>query len=138
MAFAQDSDLTSYAPEVFDQGVASWTDELAKAEQDVTDMVQVKWYNNHYNRKDFAKSKLTETQWTKATVYRALANYILPQLSTFRPEGDPFMNQLVFYRERFEEEMDLQFGLGIEYDTDGDGVIQDEEVNEYRQDRLYR
>ena len=33
MAFAQDSDLTSYAPEVFDQGVASWTDELAKAEQ---------------------------------------------------------------------------------------------------------
>ena len=139
MAFALDSDLTSYAPEVFDQGVTTWVPELNKAEQDVSDKVQVKWYNNHHNRSDFAKSKLTEAQWTKATVYRALANYILPQLSTFRPEGDPFMNQIGFYKELFEEEMDLQFALGIEYDKDGDGSIDSvTEVHEYRQDRLYR
>jgi hypothetical protein len=32
----------------------------------------------------------------------------------------------------------MQFGLGIQYDEDGDGVVQDAEVHEYKQDRLYR
>ena len=40
--------------------------------------------------------------------------------------------------ERFEEEMDLQFALGIQYDEDGDGSVTDAETHEYRQDRLYR
>jgi hypothetical protein len=138
MAFADNNALTQYAPEVFDQGVADWTTDLATAEQDVSDMVQVRWYNNHKSRKDYSKAKLTESQWTKATVYRSLANYIMPKLSTFRPEGDPFANQIVFYKERFEEEMDLQFALGIQYDEDGDGSVTDAETHEYRQDRLYR
>jgi hypothetical protein len=34
--------------------------------------------------------------------------------------------------------MDIQFGLGIKYDDDGDGSISAGEVNEYKQDRLYR
>lgn len=138
MAFATNNALISYSPEAFDQGVDDWTDDLNRAEQDVSDMVQVKWYNNHHNRKDYSKSKLVESQWEKATVYRALANYIMPKLSTFRPEGDPFANQIVFYKERFEEEMDLQFALGIQYDDDGDGAVTDSETHEYRQDRLYR
>jgi hypothetical protein len=67
-----------------------------------------------------------------------LSHHILPKLSTFRPESDPFREQIVFYKERFEEEMDIQFGLGIKYDDDGDGSISAGEVNEYKQDRLYR
>ena len=65
--------------------------------------------------------------------------YILPKLSTFRPEGDPFREQLTFYKERFNEEFNTQFGLGIEYDKDGSGSVdQDTEVERFRQDRLYR
>lgn len=139
MAFATNNDLYDYAPEVFDTGVSDWTTELARAETDVANMVQVRWYNNHYNRKDYSKAKLTDSQWTRSTVYRALANHIMPKLSTFRPEMDPFQNQIAFYKERFEEEIDLQFALGIEYDEDGDGNIDaDSEVHEYKQDRLYR
>ena len=138
MAFATNNDLINYAPEVFDQGVDDWTAELNRAETDVANQVQVKWYNNHHNRADFAKSKLTESQWTVATVYRALHAHILPKLSTFRPEGDPFREQIEFWKERFAEEMDLQFALGIKYDTDGDGTTTDAEVHEYKQDRLYR
>lgn len=138
MAFATNEDLYEYAPEVFDQGVDDWTTELARAETDVANMVQVRWYNNHYNRGDYDKSLLTESQWTRSTVYRALANHIMPKLSTFREAGDPFLNQIGFYKERFEEEIDLQFSLGIQYDRNDDGTVADEEVHEYAQNRLYR
>ena len=138
MAFATNDDLYEYAPEVFDSGIDDFTTELARAETDVTNMVQVKWYNNHHNRADFDKTKLTESQWTRSTVYRALANHVMPKLSTFRPEGDPFANQIGFYKERFEEELDLQFALGIEYDENDDGTVDDAEVHEYSQSRLYR
>ena len=33
MAFATNTDLQRYAPEVFDQGVDDWTDELTEAQK---------------------------------------------------------------------------------------------------------
>ncbi len=138
MAFATNNDLIEYAPEVFDQGVDDWTTELTKAENDVANQIQIKWYNNHHNRADYAKSKLTDSQWTVSTCYRALFAHILPKLSTFRPESDPFREQIEFYKERYAEELDTQFALGIQYDEDNSGSISDSEVHEYAQNRLYR
>ena len=134
MAFANNTNLQEYAPEVFEQGVDDWTDELAKAQIDV-----IKWWNKFYSRSQFDSSKLVEAQWTKATVYQAMYAYILPKLSTFRPEGDPFREQFVFYKDRFQEEWELQFGVGIQYDFDGDGSIDiNTDVRQVSQTRLYR
>ncbi len=139
MAFATNTDLQKYCPEVFDQGVDDWTTELADAQTDVSNMIQFKWWNKNYSRKEFDATRLVDAQWTKSTVYRAMASYILPKLSTFRPEGDPFREQLEFYKNRFEEEFDIQFGLGIQYDFEDDGTIDpDTDVKEYSQSRLYR
>jgi hypothetical protein len=138
MAMANNTDLQEYAPEVFQQGVDDWTDELAKAQVDVTNMIQFKWWNKFYSRSEFDASKLVDTQWTKTTVYQALYAYILPKLSTFRPEGDPFREQLTFYKDRFTEEWELQFGIGIQYDFEDDGSIGDEDVKQVSQNRLYR
>lgn len=138
MAFATNTDLQKYCPEVFDQGIDDWTDELADAQADVTNLIQYKWWNKMNYRHNWDATKLDETQWTKATVFKAMAAYILPKLSTFRPEGDPFREQLAFYKERFEEEFDVQFGLGIKYDEDGDGTVEEQEVYEFDQSRLYR
>ena len=60
------------------------------------------------------------------------------RLSTFRPEGDPFREQLEFYKERYTEEWELQFGVGIKYDFEGDGTINDSDVKQVSQTRLYR
>ena len=139
MAFATNTDLQKYCPEVFEQGIDDWSDELSEAQDDVTNMIQFKWWNKMKSRSEFNATKLVEAQWTKATVYRAMASYILPKLSTFRPEGDPFREQLEFYKNRFEEEFDLQFRLGIEYDYNDDGTIDlNTDVNEFDQSRLYR
>lgn len=138
MAMANNTNLQEYAPEVFQQGVDDWTDELAKAQVDVTNMIQFKWWNKFYSRSEFDASKLVDTQWTKTTVYQALYAYILPKLSTFRPEGDPFREQLTFYKDRFTEEWELQFGIGIQYDFEDDGTIGNEDVKQVSQNRLYR
>lgn len=137
MAFATNKNLHDWAPDVFDHGVDDWTDELGYAEDDVANNVKANYYAKHHNSRNFEKSKLTETQWTKAAVYRALSAYILPKLATFRID-DVFQAQIAFYKERYAEEMDLQFKLGIEYDTNDDGTVQDGEITEYNQGRLYR
>ena len=102
-------------------------------------MIQFKWWNKFYSRSQFDASKLVDSQWTKTTVYQALYAYILPKLSTFRPEGDPFREQLTFYKDRFAEEWELQFGIGIQYDFEGDGTIDtDTDIKQVSQTRLYR
>lgn len=137
MAFATNNDLHTYTPDIFEQGVDDWTSELALAEIDVTNYVQVKYWNDNHARKNWNPALLTESQWTRATVYRALATHILPKLATFRID-DVFVEQIKFYKERYAEEMDLQFALGIQYDLDEDDTVQDDEINTFKQDRLYR
>ena len=123
MAFAQNTDLQQYAPEVFDQGVDDWGDELALAETDVINAIRINYWNKYETPDLFNSARLTDSQWTKATVYRAMSAYILPKLSTFRPEGDPFMIQLEFYKNRYAEEIETQFALGVEYDHNNDGSV---------------
>ena len=65
--------------------------------------------------------------------------YILPRLSTFRPEGDPFREQIEFYKERYNDEWEIQFGVGIKYDFDNDGTIDvNKDIVTASQTRLYR
>lgn len=138
MAFSTNQDLHTYAPEVFGQGVEDWSNELALAETDVINQIKIRYWNKYENPSNFDATKLTNSQWTKSTVYQALYAYILPKLSTFRPEGDPFQIQITFYKERAVEEIDTQFAVGIQYDKDGSGTLEDNEITRFTQDRLYR
>ncbi len=147
MSFANNSDLVNLYPTAMDHGVADWTSELALAQGDVETLIKTRWFNQEFGtsrgrsqvgQPAYDPAKLTDTQWTRATVYRALAVYILPKLSTFRPEGDSFREQLAFYQNRFDEEFNMQLGSGVEYDTDGDGTVDSGEKYAVAQDRLYR
>jgi hypothetical protein len=147
MPFATNSDLVKYYPTAMDHGIADWTSELALAQSDVETLVKTRWFNQEFGGTrgrsqvgypSFDATRLTDSQWTRATVYRALAVYILSKLSTFRPEGDSFREQLNFFQNRFEEEMTLQLGAGVEYDLDNDGTVDNGEKFAVAQDRLYR
>jgi hypothetical protein len=147
MSFANNSDLVNLYPNAMEHGVADWTSELALAQGDVETLIKTRWFNQEFGtsrgrsqvgQPAYDPAKLTDSQWTRATVYRALAVYILPKLSTFRPEGDSFREQLAFYQNRFDEEFNMQLGSGVEYDTDGDGTVDLGEKYAVAQDRLYR
>lgn len=148
MPFATNNDLVKYFPTAMDHGVADWTTELAMAQGDVETIVKTRWFNlefgntrgrtNLVGQPTYDATRLTDSQWTRATCYRALAVYILSKLSTFRPEGDSFREQLAFFQSRFEEEMNLQFGAGVEYDLDNNGSVETGEKFSVDQSRLYR
>jgi hypothetical protein len=150
MSFATNEDLVDYYSTAMDHGVADWSNELAQAQTDVETLVKSRWFNREFNSGvrykistpqnflRFDATKLTDSQWTRATCFRALACYILPKLSTFRPEGDSFREQLNFFQSRFEEEFNLQLAAGVEYDLDGDNTIDDGEKFEVATDRMYR
>jgi len=148
MPFATNNDLVKYYPTAMDHGIADWTAELAMAQGDVETIVKTRWFNQEFGTvrsrssvvglPTYDATKLTDSQWTRATCYRALAVYILSKLSTFRPEGDSFREQLAFFQSRFEEEMNLQFGAGVEYDQNNDGTVETGEKFAVAQDRLYR
>ncbi len=137
MAYATAENLNFYAPEVYEGDTEDWDTELALAETDIKNKIEVKWYDQVKGGTDFDASKLIEAQWTKATVYQTLVAYVFPKMSTFRVE-DTFIEQIKFYQERLKDELDMQFALGIKYDDDGDGSVTDAETYKYAQTRLYR
>lgn len=137
MAYATAENLNFYAPEVYEGDTEDWDTELALAETDIKNKIEVQWYDQVKGDREFDASKLTEGQWTKATVYQTLVAYVLPKMSTFRID-DTFIEQIKFYQDRLKDELDMQFALGIKYDNDGDGTTTESETYKYAQTRLFR
>jgi len=148
MSYATNEDLTTYMPDALDHGVADWASELATAEDDVNRDIKIRWFIPEFGTgknfrgsvslEQFDSTKLTSTQWTRATVYRAMYQYILPKLSTFRPEGDSFRERIDFYRASYAEEINAQLASGVEYDFNDDGTVDTGEKWSTQQNRLYR
>ncbi|CAB4154648.1 hypothetical protein UFOVP642_20 [uncultured Caudovirales phage] len=147
MPFATNENLVEYYPTAMDHGVGNWTPELTQAQDDVETLIKSRWFNKEFDTGNrmllsgsaaYNPNLLTESQWTRATCFRALSCYILPKLSTFRPEGDAFREQLNFFQSRFEEEFNLQLGAGVEYDLNNDNIITEGEKFEVDAMRLYR
>lgn len=147
MTFATNKDLLDYQADIFEHGVDSWTTELASAEYDVLRKIETDWWNveRNYSRRvnyiglggTFDATKLIDTQWTRATVYRALSAYILPKLSTWRPEGDSFRELISHYQTRYNEEFSAELAKGVEYDTNNDNQIDEGEKVQTQQNRLF-
>lgn len=140
--YATTSDLTTLIPTITDHGESDFTDELTEASADIDRAVEVEFIKRGFNFGDgnlrFDASLLDATQWKRACMYRALANYIMPRLSPFRPD-DSFQLQMNLYKELYAEEIAAEFARGIKYDGNDDGTF-DENSDYYEapQDRLYR
>jgi hypothetical protein len=136
--YATDDDLVLIVPDIFDHGVDSFDAELARSSDDVNRRIKAEWWNASHSPSMFDETKLKASEWERATIYHALAYYILPRLSNFQ-EGDTFQNQMAFYKDRYNEEFSAVLAAGISYDMDGDDTYQDDEVDYGSPiERLYR
>ncbi len=133
--YATDSDISDIVPDIFEHGVASFTNELTKATETIQKRLKADWWSKHPS--NFDDAKLRDAQWTEVTVYAALAYFILPRLSSFR-EGDIFMGMSSFYRDRYEECYIRELETGVDYDSDGDASYEDAEKTYTKMDRLTR
>jgi hypothetical protein len=144
MSYATLDDLLLVEPTITDYGVLDWDAELARSEVEVNRILQVRWFlayqKTQSNNLTFNPLLLTDTQWTQATVYHALAYHIAPKLTKFENAGaeDKFQVMMAYYQGRFEHEMDLCLRLGVEYDLDNNNTVTQEEQQSLQGLRLVR
>lgn len=148
MAYATNTQLQAVQPSIVNHGITDFTAQLTEAEADVKRYIEVNWFNKTYSQgfdrvgrrigSTFDATKLTDSQWQRATIYRALYAHILPLLSPFAVGGDTFREMIDHYRNRFVEEMDMEMAQGVEYDGNNDGSISESEKFKQRQERIYR
>jgi hypothetical protein len=138
MPYATIDDLVEVEPTILDYGVLDWDSQLAQSETEINRVISVRWWPQYQKqlrvditiRGDFVlidTTKLDPTQWTKATVYHALAYHIAPKLTKFEDTPDRFEKMMTYYQGRFEHEMDLAIREGVRYDLDLDGTFSPDE-----------
>lgn len=132
---ANNTDVADYVPDVFDYEVVDFTSELTRATEMVNKRLKGDWFRGSPN--DFDASLLNAAQWKETTVYAALAYFILPKLSSFRPD-DTFLEMSMFYRDRFEDTYKREVASGVDYDDNEDGEYTDAERVYTRLNRLIR
>ena len=148
------SHVQEYQPDIASFGITNFDTQLQHAEDDVIRQVREEWwerYRHTVRYKDITKvtslelvsSKLTGAQFRRAVCYKALGEYIFPQLSKFRDpstgEGkDSFQVQMDYYKNRYNEEFQAVLRDGVEYDEDSSGTIQASEKEPIHTLRLVR
>lgn len=135
--YATDDDLVLVVPDIFDHGVETFAKELERSSADVERRIKSEWWMINHDPNQFDTTKLKAAEWERATIYHALAYYILPRLSNFQ-EDDTFQRQMVYYKERYMEEFSAVLAAGISYDHNDDGSYDDSEVDHIQAERLYR
>ncbi len=88
--------------------------------------MRIKWWPKKGIAGEMVNAKLTSAQFTQASAYLVLWLYALPKLTNW-VNDDRFMHMITFYRARYGEELDAILKDGVEYDTDGDSTVQDDE-----------
>ena len=148
------ANMADYQPDILDYGITDFDTQLQFAEDDVIRQIRAEWwerYRHTVRYKDITKvttleldsSKLTNAQWTRSVVYKALAEYIYPILTKWKdPQGgdgqDAFQVQMAHYRTKYAEEFNAVLRDGVEYDEDGGGTVSDSEKEALHSLRLVR
>lgn len=146
------AEVQKYQPDIAAYGITNFDTQLQFAEDDVIRQIREEWwerYRHTVRYKDITKvtsielvsSKLTDAQWKRCVVYKALAEYIMPQLTKWKtPEGDndAFQVQIEFYRSSYATEFQAILRDGVEYDEDGDSSISSSEKEPIHHLRLVR
>jgi hypothetical protein len=135
--FATDADLETIIPDIFNHGMDTFTGELDRGSSDVARRIKTEWWNVDNDPEQYDPDLLNASEWRMTTVYYTLAYYILPLLSNFQ-EDDTFQRQMLFYKERYQEEFLAAAAAGISYDRNDDGVYATSEIDYVDAGRLVR
>lgn len=145
--YATDTDLLEYEPDILNLGIPEFQDLHEKSYEDINRQLEIDWWPRaQYRDYDITRSsyssmdvtRLVDNQWKRTAVFHVLAYYIYPRLSTFTPEGDVYREKMMYYKERYNEELAAELRRGVKYDYNQDSTIQDAEKQPVHFNRLVR
>jgi len=152
MAFATESDLQDFIPDIFQHGSNNFTADIANAEEDVVNLIKSSWYPSAYRSTFISENYdatgsafipldealLNSAALKKITIYRAASAYIYPKMSTMKDvDGDSFSRKADFYKGMYNDEWDVIKHLPL-YDFDEDGNFSDLERRTNNGRRMFR
>ena len=83
MAFSTDADLMEMVPDILNLGIDSFSGEHAEAQADIERKIRADWWEKRGYSGELIPSKLTDSQWTRCSVYLVLWKYALPKLTNW-------------------------------------------------------
>ena len=112
-----------------------------EAKDDIDKIIEVKWFKRRVRERfgkdielltgnlDFNPALMLNsgTQLKKASVYRVLGNYVCPKLSKSTRNADSWERRAEEFSKRFDEEIERALSVGIDYDWDSSGQVDDDE-----------
>ena len=150
-AYATDADLAKLIPNIMNQGVVTFDDQLTFATDDVIAMIKAEWWPKAVNRRygtvesvDFSPlfptidlTKINEAVLVNLTCYRALSRYIMPMLTKDSGPNDTWAAKIPRYNTFFNDEWQKVSQLPL-YDFNADGQFSDIERRGSRTRKLVR
>lgn len=120
---------------------ASFDNDHAEAKADIDRIIDLAWYRPQFRARTGSNIELlgdsqlfdpdlmlnAETQLKKLTAFRCLGKYVCPKLAKFVDENDTWGNRAKHFLAEFEEELERVLAIGIDYDWDNSGVIENDE-----------
>lgn len=132
--FAVDADLLTRRPNITSLGVDSWNTIHEKAKELINRDLEALWYRKaaemegyDFRETTFAPSKMLNatTQLKDLGVFKALE--LAYEYLAKDSESDNYVKLCDRYRKAYKAELKSVIDLGVHYDWDADGVVDDDE-----------
>lgn len=112
-----------------------------EAKDDIDKIIEVKWFKPRVRERfgkdielldgnlDFDASLMlnSSTQLKKASAFRVLGHYVCPKLSKATRNADSWERRADEFSKKFDEEIERVLSVGIDYDWDRSGQVDDDE-----------
>jgi len=130
-AWATDTDLLSYAPDIHNYGTTDWSTDIARAQAAVLEWLKSSWWPEQIQRWagyhgpaylwPLDETLLNTSLLMPVVCFRALGWEILPKLAKWSdPDGDTFHRRAQWFRDRYDDEL-RRVEQGALYDWTRDG-----------------
>lgn len=143
-AYSNDNDLVKIRPNILDLGVSDWGFQHKEAFSIINRILTGKWYIQaatdqgvDWRAVDFDPDKIEAGMLVRASCYKTLEMAYL-YLMKDAPEPDGFEREMKLFTQLFNTEMNQLLGLGINYDWDESGDIDESEKYQRSTRRLVR
>ncbi len=131
--YSTDLDLVDIRPNILQLGISDWTTKHTEAKRQIDRLVESRWYQSEAaeygvnpESVPYDSDLLSATQVKRLSCFKTL-ELIYESLMKDTPEEDGFSRQMKHFHERFNDELQTLLSLGIEYDWDDDGTIEESE-----------
>ena len=142
--YCVDRDLLVYRSNILSLGIKGWEEQRLQAFNVINRMLVARWYNQAAALQGidptltlFDPTQVADDELNRLECFKTL-EFAYMLLMKDSPEPDGFERNMTTFAKLFGTEFDSVIGMGISYDWDDSGTVDDDEVKIRAPRRLYR